>query len=95
MTTDHSLVPGDLLRIERRYLVDGVLQLVTDHGRFEGVKVVGSAEHLALKDAERKEVRLFPLHAISEITLVKPARRVPVRKQRGAATAAAWDPGVV
>lgn len=91
-----SLVVGDLLKIERRHMVDGVVTTVTSRGRFAGVQVVGSAEHLALEDPKRKSVRLYPLHAISEITLVKRAQRpdakdVPVT---AAPQPPAWDPGV-
>lgn len=104
-----SLAPGDLLRIERRYVVDGVVTTVTDNGRYGGVQVVGSAEHLVLEDRERKEVRLFPLHAVSEITLVKGQRRRNSKGRNaaggtmgagtagtttGAPTTPAWDPGV-
>lgn len=75
MTTDGiGLAPGDRLRIERRYVVDGQLTCVTDEGRFGGVERVGSHEHLVLRDG-KKGVRMFPLTAIAEITLVKPARR--------------------
>ena len=94
MTSDGiSLVPGDLLKIERRFVVDGVVTRVTAKGRFAGVQVVGSAEHLALDDPKRKSVRLFPLSGISEITLVQAvAREAP--KCAPAGPAAAWDPGV-
>lgn len=77
MTTDGiGLAPGDKLRIERRYVVDGQLTCVTDEGAFAGVERVGSHEHLVLKSG-RKGVRMFPLTAIAEITVVKAARRVP------------------
>lgn len=92
MSHDLSLVPGDILKIERRYLVDGVMTCVTDEGRFAGVQVVGSAEHLAIQTGRKKAVRMFPLHAISEITLVKAMPRAP--KPAAAQTAGEWDPGV-
>ena len=78
MTTDGiGLAPGDKLRIERRYVVDGQLTCVTDEGAFAGVERVGSHEHLVLKNG-KKGVRMFPLTAIAEITVVKPARRARV-----------------
>lgn len=91
MSQEITLVLGDVLRIERRYLVDGVVQKVTDEGRFGGVHHVGSAEHLVLEDDQKSEVRLFPLTAISEITLVQALPRAP---KPAAAPEGAWDPGV-
>ena len=96
MTSDpQALAPGDFLRIERRYVVDGQLTCVADEGRFEGVERVGSSEHLVIKGAD-KEVRMIPLHAIAEIKLVKAKRRS--RKAQpsaaGPAAVAAWDPSV-
>lgn len=70
-----GISPGDVLRIERRYVVDGQLTCVTDQGRFERIERVGSSEHIVIRDAKKKEVRMFPLHAIAEITLVKPGRK--------------------
>jgi hypothetical protein len=94
-STSISLAPGDLLQIERRFVVDGVVTTQTDQGRFAGVQAVGSAEHLALECATRNAVRLFPLHAIVEITLVEAVRReTPAPAPSGPAAAAAWDPGV-
>jgi hypothetical protein len=85
-------VLGDVLRIERRYLVDGVVQKLTDEGRFAGVQSVGTSEHLVLEDDQKAEVRLFPLTAISEITLLKPLPRAPpVAASSGPA---GWDPGI-
>lgn len=93
MTTDGTgLAPGDKLRIERRYVVDGQLTSVTDEGRYAGIERVGSAEHLVLKDGKKK-TRLFPLHAIAEITLVKSAPRSKAEATPAMpATPAAWDP---
>ena len=91
MSQEITLVLGDVLRIERRYLVDGVVQRVTDEGRFAGVQHVGTAEHLVLEDDAKAEVRLFPLTAISEITLVKALPRaspIPVQNP------GSWDPGI-
>lgn len=92
-----GLVPGDRLRIERRYVVDGHLTSVTDEGAFQGVERVGSHEHLVLKDGKRG-VRMFPLVAIAEITVVKPARRAKDAQAAGEAApatpASAWDPSV-
>lgn len=87
MSQEITLVLGDVLRIERRYLVDGVVQKVTDEGVFAGVHAVGSAEHLVL-EGEAKEVRLFPLTAISEITVLKALPRVSHAPPPG------WDPGI-
>lgn len=82
------LVPGDVLRVERRYVLDGHLKRVTDKGRFAGIQTVGSAEHIVLED-DRKGVRMLPLHAISEIRLVTAAPR-----REAVPETAAWDPGV-
>lgn len=72
MSDGLTLVPGDVLRIERRFLVDGVVQKKTDRGVFAGVQVVGSAEHLVIeKGGKKRSTRLVPLHSVSEITLVK------------------------
>jgi len=85
---DLTLVPGDVLKIERRYLVDGVLQKETTRGTFAGVQVVGTAEHLVLAGG-RKRTRLVPLHSVSEITLVKAMPRKPK-----VVPAPTWDPGI-
>ncbi|HET6404483.1 MAG TPA: hypothetical protein VFH78_07540 [Candidatus Thermoplasmatota archaeon] len=79
MTDGITLVPGDVLKIERRFLVDGVVQKQTDRGVFAGVQVVGSAEHLVLHKGSKKRLstRLVPLHSVSEITLVKAMPRRP------------------
>lgn len=86
------LAPGDRLKIERRYVVDGELRCVTDEGRFAGIERVGSLEHIVLRDAKSREVRMFPLHAVSEITLVHAARRAKAAPP-AALGAGAWDPG--
>lgn len=92
MTSDGTtLLPGDVLKVERRQLVDGKLARTTDQGTFAGVQSVGSAEHLVLEGGRKKGVRLVPLHTISEIRLVKamprgvPAVATPPPK---------WDPAV-
>lgn len=59
---------GDLIRIERRYVVDGNLTSMTDSGTYQGVESFGSMEHLVIDDS--KEVRMIPLNTISEITLL-------------------------
>lgn len=59
---------GDLIRIERRYVVNGNLTSMTDSGTYRGVKSLGSAEHLIIDDAE--EIRLIPLSSVAEITLL-------------------------
>jgi hypothetical protein len=89
MTSDMTLVPGDVLKIERRYLVDGVMQTRTTRGTFAGVQVVGTAEHLVIEGGRNKKAtRLVPLHSVSEITLVKAMPRQPK-----VAPAPEWDPG--
>ena len=89
-----SLVPGDVLKIERRYLVDGVLQKETTRGTFAGVQAVGSAEHIVIegkgKGSAKGKTRLVPLHSVSEITLVKAMPRQP----KATPAAPAWDPGI-
>ncbi|HEX2021342.1 MAG TPA: hypothetical protein VHH36_01405, partial [Candidatus Thermoplasmatota archaeon] len=69
-----SLHPGDLLRVERRFLVDGVVTTALSEGRFAGVRVLGTSEHLALEGGG-EEVKLIPLTAVSEITIVQSAPR--------------------
>lgn len=87
MTSDGmTLLPGDVLKVERRYLVDGVLTRVTDQGTFAGVQAVGSAEHLVLEGGKKKGVRLVPIHTISEIKLLKAMPR------QIKAPAPTWDP---
>lgn len=77
MTDGLTLVPGDVLKIERRYLVDGVVQKQTDRGIFAGVQIVGSAEHIVIEKGRKRTVRLVPLHSVAEITLVKAMPRKP------------------
>lgn len=88
-----TLVPGDVLKIERRFLVDGVLQKETTKGTFAGVQVVGTAEHIVLegkaKGRGKGKARLVPLHSVSEITLVKAVPRKPKTPP-----APSWDPGI-
>lgn len=84
-----TLVPGDLLKIERRFLVDGVLQKQTTKGTFAGVQVVGTSEHIVLEGGKTKAVRLVPLASVSEITLVKAVPRKPK-----VVPAPAWDPAI-
>ncbi|HVM44614.1 MAG TPA: hypothetical protein VM582_01665 [Candidatus Thermoplasmatota archaeon] len=88
MSDGLTLVPGDVLKIERRYLVDGVVQKQTDQGVFAGVQVVGSAEHIVLEKGKRRTVRLVPLHSVAEITLVKAMPR------RQKVVAPVFDPSV-
>lgn len=75
---------GDVLKIERRYVVDGALTSVTDEGFFKGVQTLGSTEHLLLEDAAADGVRMIPIHSISEIFIV--GAKPP--------TEAAFDPSV-
>lgn len=85
---------GDLLKIERRLLVDGVMQTLTVKGRFKGVELVGQTEHIVLQDPRRKAVRLYPLSGVSEITVVKPATRATTAPQpEPADESPRWDPG--
>lgn len=91
--SDASIHPGDYLRIERRYVLDGELTCVTDEGRFQGIERVGSSEHIVLKDTKNKEVRMFPLHAIAEIKLVRAAKK-RATATANEATTNAWDPSV-
>lgn len=91
MTDGITLVPGDVLKIERRFLVDGVPQTKTQRGVFAGVQSVGSSEHIILASAKSKGVRLVPLHSVSEITVVKAMPRKPQKEEPAAP---AWDPSV-
>lgn len=63
---------GDVVKIERRYVVDGALTSVSDEGRFEGIQLLGTMEHLVL-DA-KGEMRTIPLASIAEIVLVRAAK---------------------
>lgn len=78
-----SLFLGDFIRVERRYVVDGVLTCVTDKGKFTGVQYLGSMEHLMLGDDSG--VRMIPLPTISEIVVEESAPR-PVDEGKS------WDP---
>ena len=89
MSHDLTLVPGDVLKIERRFVVDGVLQKKTDRGVFAGVQVVGSAEHIVLEGNKKVSARLVPLTTVCEITLVKAVPRQP-----RVAAVPTWDPSV-
>lgn len=95
MSDGVTLLPGDVLRIERRFLVDGVVTTATTEGRFAGVERVGTSEHLVLEADEGQPgaYRLYPLSAISEITLVKAVARATTAPAE-TPKAPAWDPGV-
>lgn len=69
----HFIGVGDVVKIERRYVVDGSLTSVQDEGRFQGIQLLGTMEHIVL-DA-KGETRTIPLASISEITLVAAAPR--------------------
>lgn len=85
---------GDVLKIERRFVVNGALTTSTDRGRFVGIELVGSAEHLVLEDTRRRKVRLFPLSTVSEISVVKSAPREASPAPAAPATPSLpWDPG--
>lgn len=90
MSSELSLVVGDVLKVERRFVVDGTMKRAVDQGTFAGVQVVGSAEHLVLEGGRKGTTRLVPLHSVSEITLVKAMPRKP----REAPAAPSWDPSV-
>lgn len=92
MSHDMTLVPGDVLKIQRRFIVDGVVQQKTDKGVFAGVQSVGSAEHIVLEGGKRTQVRLVPLTTISEITVVKAMPRQP-KVEPAPDARPAWDPG--
>lgn len=89
MSSDLTLVPGDVLKIERRFVVDGVLQKKTDRGVFAGVQVVGTSEHLVLEGGKKVSARLVPLTTVCEITVVKAMPRQPP-----AAPVPTWDPSI-
>lgn len=58
---------GDQIRVERRFIVDGVMTSVADKGIFHGIQAMGSVEHILLETSG--EVRLIPIPSISEIVL--------------------------
>lgn len=90
MSSELSLVPGDVLKVERRFVIDGTLKRSVDQGTFAGVQVVGTAEHLVLEGGKKGTTRLLPLSSVSEITLVKAVPRPPpVTPARPS-----WDPGI-
>lgn len=70
---ERGLSRGDVLKVERRYVVDGVVTCVTDKGRFAGVESVGSVEHIVVESKEG--MRMIPLSSVSEIEVVERARR--------------------
>lgn len=92
MTSEElTLVPGDVLLIERRTLVDGVLQKEKTRGTFAGVQVVGTSEHIVLAGGTKNaSARLIPLSSVAEIKLVKAMPRKP----KVAPAPPAWDPGI-
>lgn len=71
---DRGLARGDVLKVERRYVVDGVVTCVTDKGRFAGVESVGSVEHIVVEGKEG--TRMIPLSSVSEIEVVERAKKV-------------------
>ncbi len=87
-----AVAPGDLLRIERRYVLNGTMTTVTDTGRFRGIETIGTSEHLILQEARRKSLRLIPMTTIAEITLVRSAPRAEPAAQGDAVQAPADDP---
>ncbi len=90
-----AVSPGDVLKVERRYLVGGVVTTITDEGRFGGVELVGTSEHLVLEDTARKETRLFPMSAISEITVLEHTEVLEVTvEEQVAPTRPPWDPSI-
>lgn len=89
MSNELTLVPGDVLRIERRFVVDGVLQTKTDRGVFAGVQIVGSAEHIVLEGGEGVTARLVPLITVTEIGVEQAVPRQPK-----IVAAPAYDPSV-
>lgn len=89
MSQELTLVPGDVLRIERRFVVDGVLETRTDRGVFAGVQVVGSAEHLVLEGGEGVTARLVPLQTVCEIAVVEAMPRQPA-----VVPVPPWDPSI-
>lgn len=94
MSDGFSLLPGDVLRVERRYLVDGVVSTTTAQGRFAGVERIGSTEHLVLRD-EDGTVRMIPLSSVSEMVLVEAVQREAAAAAAAAnAPRASWDPAV-
>jgi len=85
-----NLHEGDLLRVERLPQGDAGSALAT--GRFGGVRVIGSAEHLVLEE-EGQPTRLIPLHLISEITLLETLAQPQVAEDDAVvAPIAPWDP---
>lgn len=67
-----SLRFGDVLKVERRYVVDGIVTCVTDKGKYGGVEVIGSIEHIVVDTKEGR--RMIPLSSVSEIHLVTAAK---------------------
>lgn len=94
MSDSISLIPGDRLRVERRYLVDGVVNTAMAEGSFAGVQHVGTVEYVVLRD-EAGETKLIPLANVSEITLVATTERAAGAAEAAAGRAEpAWDPAV-
>ena len=93
MSDSISLIPGDRLRVERRYLVDGVVNTAMAEGCFAGVQHVGTVEYVVLRD-EAGETKLIPLANVSEITLVATTERAAAAEAAAGRAEPAWDPAV-
>lgn len=95
MSSEHggTVRLGDVLRIERRLTVDGKVETIIANGRYKGVELVGTSEHIVLEDTEQNTLRLFPLSAVSEIAVVEAVpREPPAAGPVPPAPAAPWDP---
>lgn len=66
---------GDLIRLERRYVVGGKVTSLSDSGTFLGVASVGSIEHLVIDDVDER--RLIPLDSVSEIQILEATAEPP------------------
>lgn len=71
MMDDNDMRVGDLIRLERRYVVNGNVTSLSDSGTFLGVASVGSVEHVVIDDVDER--RMIPLDSVAEIQVLEAA----------------------
>lgn len=69
MMESNDMRVGDLIRLERRYVVNGNVTSLSDSGTFLGVASVGSVEHVVIDDVEER--RMIPLDSVAEIQVLE------------------------
>lgn len=66
---DNNMRIGDLIRLERRYVIDGAVTSLSDSGKFLGIASVGSIEHVVIDDVDER--RMIPLESVAEIQVLE------------------------